>query len=46
MQDLNWLNLSAALKQKEFSRLLPSVPFVILLTFSLCDGKAGWGLQN
>lgn len=37
MQDLNWLNLSAALKQKGFSQLLPSVP----LTFSLCDGKPG-----
>lgn len=40
------MKLSAALKQKGFSQLLPSVPFVILFTFSLCDGKAGRGLQN
>lgn len=31
--------LSAVLKQKGFSQVFPSVPFIILLTFSLCDGK-------
>lgn len=41
IEALNWLKLSAVLKQKGFSQLLSSVPFLILLTFFLCDGEAG-----
>lgn len=37
-QTLNWLKLSAALKQKGFSQVLLSLPSIIRLTFSLCDG--------
>lgn len=37
--------MQCALKQDEFSQLFPAVPFVILITFSLCDGKSYRELQ-
>lgn len=46
----NWgsklVKISTVLKQRGSVNCFPLYLFVILPTFFLCDGEAGWGLQN